>query len=79
MNNIDYGSNTSFARYKRPEPMYPAANMRRKVSLDNFNFDTSYKEQFPKYNNLRNLKYSSQTNRNYHYNQNQNQGVNMPK
>lgn len=38
--------------------------MRRKVSLENLGIRSSYKEQFPTYNqNIQNQRYSSQTNR----------------
>jgi hypothetical protein len=67
MNNIDYGNGVSFARFKKPTPMMPATSMRRKVSLESLGVGSSYKEQFPKYQNMRNNRYSSQTNRNYNY------------
>lgn len=48
--------------------MLPPASMKRKVSLESLGLGrSSYKDQFPQYANMRNERYSSQTNRNYSY------------
>ena len=67
INNVDYGQGMSFARFKKPIPSMPGTSMRRKVSLENLGISSSYKEQFPTYQNARHNRYSSQTNRNYNY------------